>query len=314
MSRETNPKLVGGFLLGAVALIVVVIVVFGTGRLFQTMNEFVVYFHREAKGLRIGSPVMVIGVEIGSVTSIRPMYDEKGGLVVETIVRTRPGMITDMENIYRGLPLDEAIRRMIDKGLRAQLNSLSLITGMLYIKVDYFPDTPVRLTGYRPDLIEIPSVPSSGEMLQQTLDQTLEKISRMPLVEVTEELHATLKEVQASLRTVNETMDSVKSLEIQRTLTHLDAGLEAAADLMNGINESVDPLSRSLIQTSDAARKALESLDTAIAGLEGATDDEQYEFNRLLQELSKSNRSIRVLLDYLQRDPQSLVFGKEKRR
>ena len=87
MSRETNPKIVGAFVLGALALIVVVFVVFGSGKLFQPLETYVTYFRGNVKGLKVGSPVLVRGVEIGKEAGLRYVY--AGNL---------PGMVGDGEN------------------------------------------------------------------------------------------------------------------------------------------------------------------------------------------------------------------------
>src|SRR4029450_5040348 len=71
MNKKISPAMIGAFVLGAVALIVIAILVFGSGRLFRQTRSFVLYFDNSVNGLRIGAPVKVKGVEIGSVKDIR---------------------------------------------------------------------------------------------------------------------------------------------------------------------------------------------------------------------------------------------------
>jgi paraquat-inducible protein B len=103
MSKQANPKVIGGFVLGALALIVIVFVIFGSAEFFKKTNGFVIYFEGDVTGLRIGSPVKVRGVDIGSVTKINPLYDKEGDILIEVIVKIYAGMIQDTLGYYEGL-------------------------------------------------------------------------------------------------------------------------------------------------------------------------------------------------------------------
>ena len=311
MSRETNPKIVGAFVLGALALIVVVFVVFGSGRLFQPLETFVTYFRGNVKGLKVGSPVLVRGVEIGTVSQIKALFDSQGELFVEVIFKNKPHAVDDMDRLYTDLPPEEQDDLLIKRGLRAQLNSVSLVTGMLYIKLDFFPDTPVELTGLNEDYIEIPSTPTSGELLQERLLGSLEKFEKMPILEITEELHATLQGVQVSLQEINKLAGHFRDIDTRETLASLNRSLDAAEDLMTNLDSKLDPIASSFVDISQAAQDTLKSMEAFVGRLEGSAAEERYELRTMLIELSKANRAIRVLVDHLQRDPRSLVWGKK---
>jgi len=302
---------VGAFVLGAVALIVVVFVVFGSGSLFQPLETYVTYFSGNVKGLKVGSPVLVRGVEIGTVSQIKALFDSQGDLFVEVLYRNRPQAVDDLHRFYRDLPPEESLDLMIEQGLRAQLNSMSLVTGMLYIKLDFFPDTPVELKGLNEDYTEIPSTPTSGELLQERLLHGLEQIERMPLVEITEELHATLQGVQVSLQEINKLAGHFQDIDTRETLAILNRSLDAAEGLITNLNSQLDPITSSFVDTSQAAQDTLKSIEAFMGSLEDSAAEERYELRTMLIELSKANRAIRVLVDHLQRDPRSLVWGKK---
>jgi len=311
MSREANPKIVGAFVLGAVALIIVVFVVFGSGRFFQPLNTWVMFFKGNVKGLKVGSPVLVRGVEIGTVSGIRPLHGGEGELFVEVIAKTRPGTVVDLTELYKDLNAEESMDLMLEQGLRAQLNSVSLVTGMLYIKLDFFPDTDLVLTGLNDDHQEIPTIPTSGELLEERLMASLEKFEKMPILEITEELHATLQGVQISLQEINKLAGHFQDIDTSETLASLNRSLDAAEGLMTNLNSKLNPITSSFVDTSQAAQDTLKSIETLMNNLENSAAEERYELRTMLIELSKANRAIRVLVDHLQRDPRSLVWGKK---
>ncbi len=145
MNKKISPTLIGGFVLGALALLVIAVIAFGSGRLFRKTKEFVVYFDRDVNGLNIGAPVKFKGVEVGSVKNILLQLDQS--LEVPSIpvlfeidlkkITSRGGAVTLLED-------PTALKAAIDRGLRAQLRTESLVTGVLYIGIDLFPGTYSR--------------------------------------------------------------------------------------------------------------------------------------------------------------------------
>ena len=311
MSREANPKIVGAFVLGALALIIVVFVIFGSGRLFQPLNTFVMFFKGNVKGLKVGSSILVRGVEIGTVSSIRPLSSGEGELLVEVIAKTKPGAVYGLAEVYSDLDDEEALDLMIEQGIRAQLNSVSLVTGMLYIKWDFFPETPVQLAGINDDFPEIPTIPTRGELLEERLMAGLEKLEKMPLLEITEELHQAVIVFRESLGEVTKIAKVVSDVHLETTVAQLNRSLEAAEGLMADLDSQVEPIASEFTATAQAAQDTLKSIEKVMKDLENSTAEERYELRTMLMELSKANRAIRVLVDYLQRNPNSLVWGKK---
>ena len=80
---------------------------------------------------------------------------------------------------------------------------------------------------------------------------------------------------------------------------------------MTNLDSQVSPMSASLTETAESAQRAMKKLEEMLSNLEQSAAEERYELRTMLMELSKSNRAIRVLVDYLQRDPKSLVWGKK---
>lgn len=134
MSKQANPKLIGAFVLGGLALLVLGLVIFGGTRWLGERRTYVAYFPGSVKGLRVGAPVDFRGVTIGRVTDIRIRYDASDGTMqIPVVMEFEPARITvigaDDVVEHRG-DLDDLIRR----GLRAQLQTQSIVTGLLLIQ------------------------------------------------------------------------------------------------------------------------------------------------------------------------------------
>ena len=160
MGKKANPAIVGAFVLGAVALAVLGVLVFGSGRWFRTTIDSVMYFPGSVDGLSNGAPVKFKGVDIGTVTNIQLVLTtgKKGPTArIPVYVRLDPSKIVTTGDVQ--FPNDSVREELINRGMRAQLQSQSLLTGLLFIQLDFFPDTPVTYVLKQPsDPPEIPTL------------------------------------------------------------------------------------------------------------------------------------------------------------
>ena len=180
MSNRANPAIIGGFVLGAIALLVVAVLVFGGGELFSSKRYLMTYFDGSVKGLRVGSNVLFRGVRIGYVTNIEavtdPNVDRFGIPVTFQIlpdsfkVMLPEGQLVSFARAGHSQLIDELIKR----GLRTKLETESFVTGQLLIQLDFYPTLPAVFRGVKPRYPEIPSVPSD---IQQVLER-LERFAR----------------------------------------------------------------------------------------------------------------------------------------
>ncbi|HEX2940644.1 MAG TPA: MlaD family protein, partial [Rhodopila sp.] len=131
-----KPAIVGGFILGALALGVVAILLFGQLRLFSTTSRVVAFFDESVAGLDVGAPVTFQGVRIGSVESISVELSTKNMIArVPVVLQLDPQKI-----IWQGHSLtrnEEDYRRLLDAGLRAKLAQQSFVTGQLRVDLDF---------------------------------------------------------------------------------------------------------------------------------------------------------------------------------
>ena len=147
MNKKISPAVIGAFVLGAMVLIVAAILVFGSGQLFRRTKDFVLYFDNSVNGLRVGAPVKLKGVTIGSVLDIR-LQLEKGAQVdkIPVIIEIDLEKLTSKGATAAAAVNPEGLHNLIvGRGLRGQLEMESLVTGLLYVALDFFPGTPINL-------------------------------------------------------------------------------------------------------------------------------------------------------------------------
>ncbi len=329
MNKKISPAMIGAFVLGAVALIVIAILVFGSGRLFRQTRDFVLYFDNSVNGLRVGAPVKFKGVEVGSVKDIRLQLEQ--GAEVNKI----PVIIEiDLEKLTsRGATLDitvnrEAFRKaIVDRGLRGQLAMESLVTGLLFVALDFFPGTPINLVQQENadnKYPEVPTLPTSLEQAKGAVDRILNKLDEIDFKELGANLQATLKGVN---RTVNSPEIESVLRSLARVMPKVDEAVVNIRNLAGTTEDKVKVLADDLQHTSADARLALKQAgdalkqteetmkraEAAVANIETLSDLDSpvnYELVKGLRDVSTAARSLRALTDYLERNPRAPIFGK----
>ena len=168
---KANPRTVGGFVLGAILLAVAAIGIFGGGHFFQPRETVVSFFSGSLMGLRIGAPVEMRGVQIGTVTELWVEVDP------ETLEFTFPVLMEIQQSRIRGIAEVEEDRldEMIADGLRAQLVTQSLVTGQQSIQMQFLPDTEVSLVETDLPHDQIPTVPSVFEELETDVSEVMKR-------------------------------------------------------------------------------------------------------------------------------------------
>ncbi len=330
MSKQANPAVIGGFVVGALVLVVVGVLVFGSGKFFADTARGVMYFEGNLKGLRVGASVDFQGVQLGTVTEIRAVFDPKE-------VRAQIPVIVEIsrDRVEWAGERPEAgamFRRLIERGMRAQLQSESMVTGQLFIQLDFYPEAPTVEPRIDPltKLPEIPTIPTTRQQVEQVVRKAMEKIGDLPLEEIVKTLNATLQGID---RLVNapEVMEAVRSLsttmtEVQQLVRDVDKQVEPMSASVTDALGSVGKLARnadghvaaltgSLNETVGAARVALESAQETLKSVNGMTSPNSpvgYELVKTLRELSTAARALRVLADYLERNPNSVLFGRNE--
>jgi paraquat-inducible protein B len=285
MSKQANKTAIGVFVVGAVVLAVAAIIVFGSGKFFVKTDLFVAYFPGSVKGLRIGAPVVFRGVKIGEVTKMK-LYSIRKDLavVIPVIFKVDPDSIHDVGTVVgTDEKSDEQhMRAMIERGLRARMDTQSFVTGQKMINIDFYPDTPVRLLGkdgidLGEDIFEIPTI----KTLEQEIGKTLEEI---PIGELAESLKNSLKGIEGF----------VTSDEFRKSLHYFKQTLKEARELVSHVDKKIDPLFADVEQTLKDAQAVLRNVDSQVDPLAGSIIRTSDEARKLVNNVNKRVRPIQA--------------------
>ena len=175
MSKQANKTVIGAFVLGAIALVVAGVLIFGAGRFLKHLNEYVLYFEGSVKGLSVGAPVMFRGVKIGQVTNIALELNVKDlSALVPVMIELDPEKITSVGGDMKAARAKGGqypfLKSLIEKGLKAQLQLQSMVTGQLLVSLELYPDKPIRFAGTEGKHPEIPTIPTDIQAFTKKLE------------------------------------------------------------------------------------------------------------------------------------------------
>ena len=244
----------------------------------REMQPFRLRFRQSLRGLSVGAPVDFRGITIGEVTAIGVQYvQDRKDFDMTVDIRTYPSRL---DSLSRGGRITGKLspQALVANGMRAQLRSGNLITGQLYVALDFFRDAPPARLVVKGGVPELPTIPGDLEELQRVLQRIVKKLDAVPFDSIG-------KEADASLKSLHQTLDSVKRL----------------SDGLN--NQTVPQASKTLEQlqqTLEATRQTMRA-DSPL----------QQDVRSAAQEVKETARSFRALADYLDRHPEALVRGKE---
>lgn len=339
MSRQANPLMIGGFVLGALVLLVAAILVFSSGALFQDKRQFVSYFPGTVQGLGVGARVEFEGVQVGRVTGISLEYDADAG---SFRVPVRYEVWADSTKITGGRidDIDQAYRMLVEeKGLRAKLQSISLVTGQYMVSLSLQPDSAIRLVETDNGVIEIPTIEADRDRLEQALEsldinqlvnRATGAMDAIHQLATSDELRGLVMQGGDTLREMQQLLASLNA-GLQPLLQRIDNTLAEYAALAATTETQVTGLASHLQASSAQLRQLSESLDQQIAAvsasatgtfrlasvalgsvedLVGERSSTRHEFERLIREGAGAARSLRILADYLQQHPDALIKGK----
>ena len=333
MSKKSNPAMIGAFVVGAVGLLALGVALFGGSELFKKRVNYVAYFEEQTKGLRVGSNVILNGVRIGYVSGIALLIDEERyetltrvtlEILPDTYIPVRDGVLMN-KDIRDAIPHDELINQA---GLRAQLEIESFVTGQLLVRLDLRPDTEIRMAGIKSDYPEIPTIRSDIQELLTRMQRWLANVrDNVDVDALAEGLTNALNGIAAltnspdlhdSLAGLNAFMNDEDVQELGSTLKQALQDVAAAASEANALFRSADDdidtvvaeLRPVLAGLGETLKSAEATLDAARLQLRG--DSEQiYQLQSTLREVEGAAAALREFFDYLERNPEALLRGKQ---
>jgi paraquat-inducible protein B len=319
MSKRISPTAIGIFVVGSFALVVVAIVAVGSGSVFKKPLRFVCEFPGNVNGLRIGAPVKFRGVQIGTVEEIKLVLAPGEGELQSRIKDVRLPVIIGIDRdmiMQRGgtgaALSQQGLESLLSRGLSAQLEAESLLTGLLYVDLDLRPNSQpnLSLVPKGGSLREIPTVPTTMEAIQdKAIDviAKLDKIDLNALINSFTQAANSIKEMTAD-PAVRRTLQSLPPM-----LANLDKTLTSMRAAIQNINEEVDPMSASFHKSSEELNVTMKDTRAALVQLQAMLDSDSplaVNLNQALEQFSDAAGAIEQLTDYLQRNPAALVRGK----
>lgn len=254
---------------------------------YTTRLPFVSYFSSNVRGLGVGSAVEFFGIQIGTVTEVNLEVDPLAGSA-RAVVRyeVQPERINASNDVLEHDPID-ASRKMVAKGLRAQLKTASYITGSLVLALDFVPNAPpadIRVVGK--DII-IPSVGGGLDIILSSVSDIAAKLDRLPLDEIGANLNGTLRAASGAATSIGALAKEAEK-GLSPVLSRLPALVASIQDTVARAGKTVGALGSSYGEDSQFNR----------------------ELSRALVQVGDTARSIRLLADFLDRHPEALIRGR----
>ncbi|BEP61744.1 MlaD family protein [Variovorax sp. V213] len=244
-------------------------------------QTLLMYFNQSLRGLAPGAPVDFRGVVIGEVKSIGVEFDRaEREFRMPVLVQVYPDRLrrrAGESGIESRATQQERLRFLTEKGLRAQLRNGNLLTGSVYVALDFFPKAPPAKINLEKSPIELPTVANSLDEIQSQVQEIASKLNKVPYEQIAGDLRTTLA-------ALNKTLASTEQA-VTRINTDVTPELTAA---MKDVRKTVNNAERTLADDSPL----------------------QQDMRQTLRELTRAAGSVRVLTDYLERHPESLLRGK----
>lgn len=317
MNERPHTVAIGAFIVGAL-LIAIILGIFlldsGFGRDRETV---IMVFDSSVKGLNVGAPVALRGVRVGQVTDIELMLDSDNQdviMLVEANLR---------EEGIRGLRRGRGslTEELISRGMRAQLNAQSLLTGLLYVQLDFHPNSELVLADVDSPYVQIPTIPNDLQRIARKLEDldfsrladavsaAASGISTLVNSEAFQALPASIKASMDALAGLSEELRG----QLATSLPKLDRVLDGAAVTVATVNTELPALSaqaRAGLAVTSKALTAFEQTMLEIDSLVAPDSATQYQLNQALRELAQAGRSLQLLARTLEEQPEALLRGK----
>jgi paraquat-inducible protein B len=264
---------------------------------YAIKQYYLMYFDQSVRGLSPGAPVEILGIKVGEVVNVELQFDETNvEFLIPVLMYLEPErlniLITEEGKVVRGeakaeelveahkeRQTDNAVaKKLLSRGFRAQLKTGNLLTGQLYVDLDSYPDAPPAEFRTEHGYTVFPTIPAPFEQIVNRVDNILKKVETVPFDKIG-------KDLQAAIESLTKTLDEIKDMSgniNNETIPKINAALDQMQEAMEGVGSTLGP-------------------DSALS----------YNARQVTNELSMAIRSIRSLLEYLERDPQALILGKE---
>jgi len=264
---------------------------------YARKNKWLLHFDSGVRGLKAGAPVELQGIQMGQVLDVNLEFDvDKEAFKIPVLIEIEPDRVKASGQLPKGAEGQKIMDFLVEKGLRAQLKTGSLITGQLLVAIEMHPEAPPANINWEGRYPELPTVPTAMEEMTTNLTQLLNKFEKLPIEQIGDDLRDT---VAGAKQLIN-------SAELQQAVRALNQTLDQAQKFVAALNTGIAPELKTAVSNLDTAliqaQKLTKSLNSDVAP----------QLDRTLKELQSAARSIKAWAAYLERNPEALIRGKNK--
>jgi paraquat-inducible protein B len=265
---------------------------------------FVGYFPGSVRGLAAGADVTLHGLKVGEVTDVRLVYDAgKDAILAPVRFEVQPERFV---GIGRQMVKDTAagVQMLVNRGLRATLQSANLITGQMLVALEFEPDAPQANVTTEDGTFVIPTTDTGGfSGLEASATELLRKVNTIPF----DTLGRNLSQTSEGLN------DLVNGPQLKQAMTSINATLAGVQSTVQSLDAGLAPAVKRLPDLAAGLQKTMTDMNRLLASLQAGYGDNtpfSRDLGRLLVQLNDATRSIRSLADLLSRHPEALIKGR----
>jgi paraquat-inducible protein B len=317
MSNKPNTVAIGAFIIGAALIAISALIFIGGSGWGGDKSKIVMVFNGSVKGLSVGAPLALRGVEIGQVTDIDLILDRDTidlTMIVEAEIDEKN---FETHGSNEGYLVDE----MIARGLRAQLNSQSLLTGLLYIQLDFYPDSKLNLADIDSDYTQIPT-------MRTDLERITRELQSLDFADIAKNVESIARNLNSFVETeafqqlpsdLHNTLASFDSLSKQLRVMMKTAGpklenlLDESSVTMSTLDSEVPKISAATIRTLTVLNTAMVAFEQTMLEIDGLVSEDSataFALNKALREIYLAARELQLLAKTLEEHPEALLRGK----
>ncbi|PRD14690.1 intermembrane transport protein PqiB [Pantoea coffeiphila] len=213
--------------------------------LYSEHKDFLMFFNESVRGLNAGAPVEFRGIRLGTVAEVpftAPGIAQRlnNDYRIPVLIRIEPDRFR--KQLGEGFNFEQHLKTGISEGLRASLKSANLLTGSLYVDLDFYKNAkPVSGPATFENYELIPTVSGGLAQIQEKLVESLDKINNLPLNPMLNEATGTLKESQRTLRELQKTLDNLNQITSSQAMQELPADMQTTLRELNRSMKGFQP-------------------------------------------------------------------------
>ena len=268
------------------------------------------------RGLKPGAPVELKGLVLGKVLDVNLQVGENpSDWAISVLVETETERLAGQTGFPDENKRREFIDHLVANGLRAQLKTGNILTGQLFVDLDFYPNQPPAKMDWEGKYPVFPTIPKSSEEFLSALEQLLEKLKAFPVKKIGSDLQAIVAnlekttrqlssgEVESIIHNVNSFTGQLNASNLDALVKNLNKTIQDIGILMEDLNTGGDG---EVVATLTQAQKTLVSIEQILS----SDSSFNQETTRAMREIADAASAIRMLVDFLERQPNALIYGK----